>query len=89
MAKNKALINEYRKLQESIRDTKPSVYAGIALALHRKHGWGYKRINDLFNESIVIWNECIQSDVKMLEMCENETGINVKMKVEEKACVKY
>ena len=89
MGKNKFLINQYKKLQENIRDTTPSVYAGIALALHRKHKWGYKRINDLFNESIVIWNECIQSDMKMLEMCEKETGINVQQKVEEKACVKY
>ena len=89
MGKNKFLINQYKKLQENIRDTTPSVYAALALALHRKHGWGYKRINDLFNELIVIWNECIQSDIKMLEMCERETGIDVKMKVEEKACVKY
>ena len=89
MGKNKFLINQYKKLQTNIRDTTPSVYAGIALALHRKHGWGYKRINDLFNESIIIWNECINSDMKMMEMCLKETGIDVQMKVEEKACVKY
>ena len=89
MAKNKFLINQYKKLQESIRDTTPSVYAGIALALHRKHGWGYKRINDLFVESQIIWNECVQSDMKMIEMCLKETGIDVQQKVEEKACVKY
>ena len=89
MAKNNFLINQYRKLQESIRDTTPSVYAGIALALHRKYGWGYKRINDLFCESQKIWNECIQSDIKMIEMCFEETGIDVQQKVEEKACVKY
>ena len=89
MGKNNFLINQYKKLQTSIRDTTPSVYAGIALALHRKHGWGYKRINDLFNESIIIWNECIRSDMKMMEMCLEETGIDVQMKVEEKACVKY
>ena len=89
MGKNKVLINQYRRLQENIRDVTPSVYAALALALHRKHGWGFKRINDLFVESQIIWNECISSDIKMLEMCEKETGIDVKMKVEEKACVKY
>lgn len=89
MAKNNFLINQYRKLQESIRDTTPSVYAGIALALHRKYGWGHKRINDLFVESQIIWNECINSDMKMMEMCLKETGIDVQQKVEEKACVKY
>ena len=89
MAKNKFLINQYRKLQENIRDTTPRVYAALALALHRKHGWWHKRINDLFNESIIIWNECIQSDLNMLEMCEKETGIDVVAKVEEKAKVNY
>ena len=89
MAKNNFLINQYKKLQTNIRDITPTVYAGIALALHRKYGWGHKRINDLFNESIIIWNECIQSDMKMLEMCLEETGVDVQMKVEEKAKVKY
>lgn len=50
---------------------------------------GHKRINDLFNESIIIWNECIHSDLNMLEMCEKETGIDVVAKVEEKAKVTY
>ena len=89
MAKNNFLINQYKKLQEEIRDTTPTVYAAIALSLHRKYGWGYKRINDLFNESIIIWNECINSDMKMMEMCLEETGIDVQKKVVEKACVKY
>ena len=84
MGKNNFLINQYKKLQENIRDVTPSVYAAIALALHRKYGWGYKRINDLFCESQVIWNECIQTDLRMIEMCEKETGINVMAKVNEK-----
>ena len=50
---------------------------------------GHKRINDLFVESQIIWNECINSDMKMMEMCLEETGIDVQQKVEEKACVKY
>jgi hypothetical protein len=53
------------------------VYAGIALALHRKHGWGYNRINDLFAESQTIWQECVDSEVDMIKMCEEETGIEV------------
>lgn len=69
MAKNKFLINQYKKLQENIRDTTPRVYAALALALYRNHGWRHKRINNLFNESIIIWNECVQSDLNMIEMC--------------------
>ena len=89
MGKNNFLINQYKKTQQIIRDTTPAVYAGIALALHRKHGWGFKRINDLFAESQNIWNECVESNGNMIEMCERETGINVQNKVDEKACVKY
>lgn len=86
---NKYFVKQCKRMQENIRDITPSVYACLALALHRKHGWGYKRINDLFCESQVIQNECIRSDMKMLDMCLKETGVDVKMKVEEKACVKY
>ena len=89
MGKNKWFVNQCKRMQTNIRDITPSVYACIGLALHRKYGWGYKRINDLFCESQVIWNECIRSDMKMLEMCYEETGVDVQMKVEEKACVKY
>ena len=48
MAKNKYLIEQMKKLHNVTRNVTPDVYAGIALSLHRKYGWGYKRINALF-----------------------------------------
>ena len=78
MGKNNYLINKYKMLYKKIEQITPEVYAGIALALHRKCGWGYKRINDLFEESQIIWNECINSDINMVEMCEKETGIELR-----------
>ena len=78
MGKNNNLINKYKMLYKKIEQITPEVYAGIALTLHRKYGWGYKRINDLFEESQVIWNECINSDINMMEMCEKETGIELR-----------
>ncbi len=84
MAKNNFLIEQMKRVQKVINNTTPEVYAGVALALHRKCGWGYKRINDLFNESQEIWAECIQSDINMIDMCLNETGIDVQRKVHEK-----
>ena len=78
MGKNNNLINKYKMLYKKIEQITPEVYAGIALALHRKCGWGYKRINDLFVESQTIWNECINSDINMVEMCEKETGIELR-----------
>ena len=78
MGKNNNLINKYKMLYKKIEQITPEVYAGIALALHRKCGWGYKRINDLFVESQTIWNECINSDINMMEMCKKETGIELR-----------
>ena len=78
MGKNNSIINKYKVLYKKIEQITPEVYAGIALALHRKCGWGYKRINDLFEESQIIWNECINSDINMVEMCEKETGIELR-----------
>ena len=78
MGKNNNLINKYKMLYKKIDQITPEVYAGIALALHRKCGWGYKRINDLFVESQTIWDECINSDINMMEMCEKETGIELR-----------
>ena len=54
MAKNYAFIEQMKaaaKLKKQINKITPEVYAGIALALHRKQKWGYKRINELFMES--------------------------------------
>ena len=78
MAKNNILIEQYKTMYKKIQQITPEVYAGIALALHRKYGGGYKRINDLFSESQTIWNECVNSGINMVEMCEEETGIEVR-----------
>lgn len=79
---NKYLTNILAKLERQCREITPSVYACIALALHRKYGWGFKRISDLFAESQAIWQECIQSDISMAEMCEKETGIDILRRIE-------
>lgn len=85
MAKNFAFIEQMKvkaKMEKQIKQITPEVYAGIALALHRKQKWGYKRINDLFMESQKIWDECVELDINMIELCEKETGIEVRGQVE-------
>lgn len=84
MAKNNQLIKMAALIDRKSKEITTEVYAGIALALHRRYGWGYKRINDLFAESQNIWNECVQSGVNMAQMCEEETGIEVQRRVEER-----
>ena len=77
MAKNNKLINQYKMMFKKIKDVTPSIYAALALALHRKYGWGYKRINDLFMESERIWIECADNCTDMIKMCYEETQIEV------------
>ena len=78
MAKNKLLIESMKRVQREIDNTTPNIYAAIALSLHRKHGWGYKRINDLFVESQKIWYESNDKNIDMAKMCFDETGIDVR-----------
>ena len=89
MAKNNALINTYRDLQQrnkelihEIEQTTPKVYAGVALALHREYGWGFKRINRVFQRSQIIWNVCDENEVDMIPLCLEETGIDLRSRTE-------
>lgn len=79
---NKQLNKLLAKMERQCREITPSVYAAIALALWRKRGWRFQRISDLFADSQEIWNECIQSDINMIEMCKQETGIDVCARIE-------
>jgi hypothetical protein len=77
MARNNMLIANMKRVQKTIDSILPCVYAGVALTLHRKYGWGYKRINDLFTESQHIWEEAVERGENMAKMCLDETGIDV------------
>lgn len=78
MAKNNKLINQFKYMYNKVQQITPEVYAGIALALHRKCGWEYEQISELFDESQNIWNECVGLEIDMVQMCEEETGIELR-----------
>lgn len=80
MAKNNKLIEQYKTMYKKIQQITPEVYAAIALALHRKNKWGYKRINELFEESQKIWQESVNEDKDMVQICLDETGIELRNK---------
>ena len=83
MAKNNRLIKQCKLMYQQIQEITPNVYAGIALALHRRYGWENEAISDLFAESQEIWQECVDAGVDMVPMCEEETGIEVQRRVGE------
>ena len=76
MAVNKKLIERYKLMYQQIKFITPKVYAAIAIAMHRR-GYSFEEIENIIDESQAIWTECVQGDVNMLEMCKNETGIDI------------
>ena len=84
MGKNNAFINAQKRTMKQALDVVPKVYAAIAISLQRKYGWEFDDINNLFNESQVVWNECVETGVDMLKMCSDETGIDMQRKVSQR-----
>lgn len=89
MAKNNYFINQakkiyhqQKKLDDNISTITPQVYAAIALALHRHCDVSYEDINYIFAKSQEIWFESIEKGIDMLELCEKETGIEMRYKEE-------
>lgn len=83
MPKNNYLINLQREFKRRIERTVPLCYACIALALRREYGWGFTRINRLFVASQDIWQESLDKNIDMVQMCLDETGIECRSAVEQ------
>lgn len=92
MSKNDKLINSLRKIasrnrSENIakaaeRDTS-QIYAVLAIALYRllsisNEDEKVDAIEQVFSESQKIWLDCSEKDIDVNELCEKETGIDVR-----------
>ena len=78
MGKNNYLINREKQLRRREEKLVPQIYACLAIALHRKYGFGFKRLNDTFLYSQRLWEAYSDAGVDMLVACEVETGIEIK-----------
>ena len=88
MGKNNKLINSLKEVARRNRDNNlnqlsdemvPPLYASVALALRRKHKFGYQRIKDTIAEIERIWVEFDGSVEDMIDLCEKETGVRIKL----------
>lgn len=86
MGKNNKFINQMlevaRRNRENIADQEskqivPSVYAAIAIALHREYGFGAERIKRVFSTSQDVWYGLEGKRKAMLDLCKKETGITL------------
>ena len=69
MAKNKALIDQYKYVYKQTHQITPAIYASMAMALHRVYGFGFDRIDKVFSESQKIWESHNGNMDGMLEKC--------------------
>lgn len=55
-------------------------HSAMAIALHRYYGYGCKRLKELEQQIEDAWNECASygRDKSMMEMLEEETGIEIR-----------
>lgn len=59
----------------------PCIYASLGIALY-EDGWDYDKISDLFAKSQKIWEERCMEEGDMIDQFEQESGIQVRLRVE-------
>lgn len=74
-----ALKAAERDMEREMHRQVDMVYSSMAIAFHRYWGWGPLRIRRLMDKTQETWDECAASnEISMLQMLEEETGIEIK-----------
>lgn len=75
-----ALKKAEKELNDEMLKQVDIIYSSVAIAFARYWGWGSLRIRRLFDVTQAAWDECgATNDRSMLQMLEEETGIDLKM----------
>ena len=78
MKRQNPLQKALRKIEVEGRRQCFLLYSATALALHRHWGKGQEAIRRLFEMTHVVWQACANDhDHSMIQMCEQETGIEI------------
>lgn len=67
-----------RDLMQATREMQHQFYAALGLALHRKMGYGQKRIMDVFGATQEVWDSYEGAAWRMRDDLREETGIVLK-----------
>ena len=74
-----ALRDAEMALQKEMEKQVDLIYSSMAIAFKRYWNWGALRIRRLMDKTQETWDECgSTNEVSMLEMLENETGIEIR-----------
>lgn len=78
---DKAIAKANRELEKASVHHCNIIYPAAAHILWAEYGWRSERIFKFFKVSQDVWNECVEhgTDKSMLEMLEEETGIEIAM----------
>lgn len=95
MSKNNKLINDLNKIASRNREAHmmaavqkdtPQIYSALAIALYRlleiPEEEKAEAISVVFAESQKVWTECVDKGLDILELCQKETGIELRNKEE-------
>lgn len=75
-----AIEKAERELDRELNIRQPLIYCSAAIALHSEWGWGAKRIQKVFDQTQVIWEECSSTNAKsMIQMLDEQTGIDLRI----------
>lgn len=67
-----------KRLYEETHSVVPQIYAAFALTLsYKNYNWDSDKIEQLFNETMELWDDCARNGVNMCKWCEEVTGIDV------------
>ena len=76
-----SIKNEIKRIDKLTHDVVPQIYAAFALTLsYNNYKWTKEQIEDLFNETMALWDGSAREGVNMCEWCEEVTGIDVQAK---------
>ena len=53
------------------------IYSAFAITLFEDYGLDKESIETLFYNTQLVWNKCVQSDVNMVQLAKERTGIDV------------
>lgn len=70
-----------KRIYKEVHGVLPQIYAAFALTLsYERYKWTPEQIEELFEETMALWEDCERNGVNMCEWCEKETGIDVEEK---------
>ena len=75
-----ALKKAEMELEKETKKQVDLIYSAAGIAFRRYWDWGALRIRRLFDLTVEVWHECGQTnEISMLQMLEDETGIEIKI----------